>query len=169
MFVQDSFQHYLGRVVFYVTSFLGLSWVFLTSKFLIQEILNFYIGLELNFGPPPSNHEIDIYFCVLFFTLSISTTPFVIKRNRDGQPKQGKSTFWKSDLSLKRFLVKMFFFSLIVYSIFLTLYTFIFGYYLYIIGEIDQKIPSNILTIPLVYFLISWILVSKTKVSSLEN
>jgi len=170
MFEQDSFQHYLGRLVFYVTSWFGLIQVFLNLRFLIQEVLNFYVGLELNFGGPPKDHKIVIYMCVLFFILNILTIPFVIKRNRDGQPKQGISTFWESDLSLKRFLVQMFFISLIVYSLFLTLYTptslLPDPLNLFSEEELYQKIPSNILTIPFFYFLISWIVVSKTKVSS---
>jgi hypothetical protein len=164
MFQQDSFQHYLGRLVFYISFFFGVFQVFLSSKFLLQESLNFFTGLGLNFGPL-SNHEIDIYFISLILVLNISTIPFVIIRNRDGQPKRGKSVFWKSDLSLKRFFSKMFFFSFIFYSVFLILYSLIPGYYIHIFGEIDHKIPSNILTIPFIYLLVSWIVVSKTKVS----
>lgn len=165
MFEQDSLQHTFGRWVFYGTlSIAGLLTLF-NFLTLIDEVIHYWTEFEVKIGKENLGNAYDCYLNSLIYIINISTLPFILIRKRDGNPKSGRKVFWKSDLSLKLFLSKFFFYLTIVYSILLFFHTILLVDIIPKI-EVNYELQYLYYSLSFFYLLFSWIVVSKTKVDT---
>jgi hypothetical protein len=166
MFEQKSLRHYVGIFIYYFTLLILLV---CSGVELYIMTLNLILGGEFkgidnefyNIITEEKGFKV-VFIIVVSSILNISTLPFVIIRDRKEINSKWTPKFlnnYKSDSEFKSVWSGIFFKLTIFYS---------FLFFYYIIEHIDTLIMFLFHFLFFLYFLISWIVVSKTKVDTDE-
>jgi hypothetical protein len=166
MFEKKSLRHYVGIFIYYFTLLILLVCSVVEVHFLTLSILKIVSGEGIDnelYKIITEEKGFKVVFIIVVSSiLNISTLPFVIIRDRKEINSKWTPKFlnnYKSDSEFKSYWSGIFFKLTIFYS---------FLFFYYIIEFSDTLIMFLFHFLFFLYFLISWIVVSKTKVDTDE-